>query len=124
MVAREEIQKAIAQSADEIVDLMRRSVPVDKGDLRASIAWTWGAPPKGSSVLATTKRSEAGKAGLVATIYAGGGEAFHARWVEFGTVNMRAQPFFYPSWRLGKKRATSRITRATTKAAKKVAAGG
>lgn len=124
VVAREEMRKAIAQSADEIVALMRRLAPVDKGDLRDSIGWTWGAPPKGSSVLATTRRTAVGKAGLVATIYAGGGDAFHARFVEFGTQHMPAQPFFYPAWRFGKKRARSRITRATNKAAKKVAAGG
>lgn len=122
--AREEIREAIAKSADEIVDLMRRTVPVDEGTLRASIGWTWGAPPKGSTVLATSSRRAAGDAGLVATIYAGGGWAFHARFIEFGTVNMAAQPFFYTSFRLGKKRMRSRITRATNKAARKVAAGG
>ncbi|MBA3576186.1 MAG: HK97 gp10 family phage protein [Sphingomonas sp.] len=122
--AKDEIRIAIEKSAEEIVDLMRRLAPVDRGDLRDSIGWTWGAPPKGSSVLATSKRTVAGNAGLVATIYAGGGDAFHARWVEFGTTKMAAQPFFYTSWRFGKKRARSRITRATNKAAKRVAAGG
>lgn len=121
--AREEIREAIGKSADEVVDLMRRMVPVDKGDLRDSIGWTWGAPPKGSTVLATSSRSAVGDAGLVATIFAGGGEAFYAHFVEFGTVHMGRQPFFYPSFRLGKKRAQSRIARATTKAAKKVAVG-
>jgi len=124
VAAKDEIRTAIGASADEIVDLMKRLVPVDKGDLRDSIAWTWGAPPKGTTVLATTSRGAAADAGLVATIYAGGGDAFHAFWVEFGTVNMMAHPFFFPAFRVGKKRARSRITRATTKAAKKVAAGG
>lgn len=124
-VAREEIRAAIAASAEEIVDLMKRMVPVDKGDLRDSIAWTWGNAPKGTTVLATSSsRGAAADAGLVATIYAGGGDAYHAFWVEFGTVNMKAQPFFFPAFRIGKKRARSRIARATTKAAKKVAAGG
>jgi HK97 gp10 family phage protein len=122
--AKAEIQAAMEASAEEIVDLMRRMVPVDRGDLRDSIGWTFGAPPKGTSVLATSSRSAAGSAGLVITIYAGGGDAFHARFIEFGTKSMPAHPFFYPSWRLGKKRARSRITRATNKAAKKVAAGG
>lgn len=120
-VAREEIRKGIALSADEIVELMRRIVPVDRGDLRDSIGWTWGATPKGRSVIATSVK--AGDAGMVATIYAGGGDAFHARFVEFGTREMSARPFFYPSWRLSRKRARSRIARATTRAAKKVAAG-
>lgn len=123
--AREEIRTAIAASADEIVDLAKRLVPVDQGDLRDSIAWTWGVAPKGTTVLATSSsRGAAGAAGLVATIYAGGGDAYHAFWIEFGTQHMSAQPFFFPAFRVGKKRARSRITRATTKAAKKVAAGG
>lgn len=122
--AKEEIRTAIGKSADEIVDLAKRLVPVDKGDLRDSIAWTWGAAPKGTTVLATTSRGAAADAGLVATIYAGGGDAFHAIFVEFGTVNMSAHPFFFPAFRFGRKRALSRISRATNSAAKKVAAGG
>lgn len=124
VAAKEEIRAAIALSADEIVDLMKRLVSVDKGDLRDSIAWTWGDAPKGTTVVATTSRGAATAAGLVATIYAGGGDAFHAFWVELGTQHMSAQPFFFPAFRVGKKRAQSRIARATTKAAKKVAAGG
>lgn len=122
-VAREDIKAALAASADEIVAAMRNLVPVDRGDLKASIGWTFGAAPKGSSVLTSSNRAVSQAAGLVATIYVGGGDAFHARWVEFGTVIMRAQPFFFPAYRFGRKRAKARIARAANKAAKKVAAG-
>jgi HK97 gp10 family phage protein len=116
-IAREEIRKALAQGAEEIADLARRLVPVDEGDLRASIGWTFGRPPKGSRILGQAKGN-----GIAATIYAGSSEAFYSRWVEFGTVKMRARPYFYPAYRLGRKRAKSRISRAMTKAAKRVAA--
>ena len=55
------------------------------------------------------------------------GTAPHAQGGKFaGTMHpgTPAKPFFYPMYRLGKKRAKSRITRGVNRAAKKVAAGG
>lgn len=113
-----EIRPALEKSADEIAALARRLVPVDSGDLRDSIGWTWGTAPRGAISLGTVKAGD-----LTITVYAGNSEAFYARWVEFGTVKTSAQPFFYPAYRAMRKRAKSRIKRAGTKAAKKVAAG-
>lgn len=122
---RVEIRAAMEQSANEIVELMRRMVPIgETRQLHDSIGWTWGEAPKGALVIARTRKSMAAKAGLSLTIYAGGGAAYYARFVEFGTLRMMAQPFFFPSWRLGRKRVRSRVTRATNRAARKVAAGG
>ncbi len=124
---RAEIRAALEKGADEMVAMAKRLCPVDSGALRDSIGWTWGEPPKGSVVLASgsTERGE------TITIYAGSSDktmgpadAFYARWVEFGTVNMRAQPFFFPSWRALRKRIKSRNTRAVSAVMKKVAAGG
>lgn len=116
-VAKDEIRKAIAQSAREIADLAENLVPKDSGKLAGSIGWTWGEAPKGSIALATAKAGD-----LTATVYAGDDEAYYARWVEFGTQKMAAQPFFFVSYRALRKRSKSRIRRAGTKAAKKVAA--
>lgn len=116
-VARDEIRNALAQSAREIADLAESLVPQDTGKLAGSIGWTWGDAPKGSMTLA---RGQAG--GLTVTVYAGDDDAFYARWVEFGTQKMAAQPFFFVSYRALRKRASSRIKRAQTRAAKKVAA--
>lgn len=124
---KEEMRKAMALGADEVVALAKNLVPVDQGDLRDSIGWTWGDPPKGSIILGNIKRSGKAQArkdaGLLITIYAGNDQAYYARWVEFGTVHMTAQPFFYPSWRAVRKRVKSRVTRSTNKAIKQVAAG-
>ena len=49
------------------------------------------------------------------TIYAGGGDAFYARFQEFGTVKMPANPFFFPVWRARRKRIKNRISRAVSK---------
>jgi HK97 gp10 family phage protein len=137
---RRAVQPAMERAAEEVCDIARALCPVDDGKLRASIGWTWGAPPEGAMALGAVRDGAA----LSITIYAGNDEAFYARFVEFGTqggtsgervaggagnrqskkgrISYRthpgspAQPFFYPAWRLGKKRAVARINRAISKA--------
>lgn len=119
-VAKDEIRKALEAAADEIVEMAKRLAPVDQGELRDSIGWTWGKAPKGAITLG--KVAEASLAGdLTITIFAGNSEAYYARFIEFGTQKMPAQPYFYPAYRATKKRAKSRVRRSLTKAAKAVA---
>lgn len=136
--ARREIAKAMELSAEEIVRLAKSLAPVDDGDLQMSIGWTWGEAPKGSMVLGTVRQEGRGAGNMVVTIYAGGGKAFYARWVEFGTsphINAgtrsgtqhpgtAARPFFYPAYRALRKRVRSRTSRAINTAAKSAAAAG
>lgn len=144
-----EIRAAMEDSANEIVALARKLVPVDSGDLKASIGWTWGAPPRGALTLGKVVASQLGKQ-LTLTVYAGDDKAFYARFVEFGThasearasrrnANYKrtvvmtkeykahaatpAQPFFFPAYRANRKSAKARIRAATRSAARKVAAG-
>lgn len=136
VVARDEIDKSLRTSAGEIVSLAKAFAPVESGDLQDSIDYTVGDyTPENSNVRGVS--GSTGTHDLAVTIHAGDAKAFYAAWVEFGTAphtnggrfegthnpGMSAQPFFYPAFRLGKKRAKSRISRALTKAAKKVAAG-
>lgn len=116
--AKAEIRKAMESSADEIVRFAKSLAPVDTGDLQMSISWTWGDAPKGTMTLGSVVGN---KNDLVITIYAGGSEAYWARWVEFGTSKMKAQPFFLPAYRSNRKRVRGRISRGINKAAKKVA---
>jgi HK97 gp10 family phage protein len=120
-LVKQEIRKALEQSAEEIVSLAKSLVPVDKGDLRDSIGWTYGDVPKGSIALGSVKASEI-TGDLTITVYAGNSQAFYARWQEFGTQKMQAQPFFYPAYRALRRRSKGRVTRAINKAAKKIAA--
>lgn len=113
---REAATKALEESAEEIVQTMRSFAPVDEGELRDSIGWTWGDAPKGTLTIGTVGGREYGT--LRITIYAGGGDAFHARFQEFGTVKMAAHPFFFPAWRARKRRIRARISRAISKAIK------
>jgi len=135
LVAEKRIRQAMEQGADEIVAMMKSLCPADSGDLKKSIAWTWGQAPKGALTVAKVKQAS-GENTL--TIYAGNAEAYYARFVEFGTAShiaggefagatipaIPAQPFFYVSFRANRRKVKGRITRAINKAAKEVAAGG
>lgn len=137
-VAKEQIREAMASAADEIVAMMKSLVPVLRepgkrrvaGALRDSIGWTWGQAPRGSFAVATMKGAGVG-GDLTITIYAGSrdkglgsADAFYVRWIEFGTEKMRAQPFFYVSWRANKKGARRKVRAAVRKSARQVAKGG
>jgi len=116
--ARNELRSAMAVSADKLVDQMERLAPERTGELLNSIGWVWGEDiPKG----AFTIGSLLGRNGndFVITIFAGNEDAFYARWQEFGTVKMKASPFFFVSYRLQKRAIKSRMTRAINKAVKK-----
>jgi HK97 gp10 family phage protein len=95
--AREAVVPALDKSADELVGRMKSLAPVDEGDLQESI------------------RKEAGDHELARRVFT---DDFKARWKEFGTVTQPASPFFFPSYRLLRKRITNRITRAVGKAVK------
>jgi HK97 gp10 family phage protein len=132
---RKEIAAAVRQSADEIVMLQKSLAPVRTGKLRDSIKASYGsAAPKYASM---TGGSSEGDPELTAVISAGNSAVRYAHLVEFGTKphevggkyegaehpGTSPEPFFYPGYRAGRRRAKSRITRATKKAAQKVASG-
>lgn len=129
-VAKDHIRQEMAAAADEIVAMMRRLAPVLKepdprrtpGALRDSIGWTWGKAPKYASVIGVMKGKLGGD--LTITIYAGSNAVRYAHLVEFGTLKMPASPYFYVSWRVGRKGARRRVRKATRDAARQVAAGG
>ncbi|WP_353641322.1 HK97-gp10 family putative phage morphogenesis protein [Mesorhizobium sp. WSM2239] len=135
-VAKEEIRKALAESAAEIVALQKQIVPAASGDLRDSIEWRYGDAKK--IRYSQSFKGASGGHELSVRISAGNEKVRYAHLVEFGAAphiaggkfegaqhpGAPAQPFFYPAFRLGKKRAKARIGRAVGKAARKVAAGG
>ena len=112
-IAREAAASAMEECAAEIVAEMKLLVPVDSGDLRDSINWTWGDIPAGSFVVDEIRSGKnAGQqyATLRIKIYAGNREAFYARFIEFGTkTGVKAQPFFFPVWKAKKKEFRRRI---------------
>lgn len=113
---RKATREALELGASEIVAMAKSLVPVDQGALRDSIGWAWGDAPKGSMILAKSKSIGSGER---ITIYAGNDKVFWARWQEFGTQNHSANPFFYTSYRMLKRRVKSRVTRNMKKAIRK-----
>lgn len=120
---------AMEQGAEETVAMMRRLCPVDEGELRDSIGWTWGEAPAGSMILGKVGARDYSTMRI--TIYAGNDNTIvtnkravefqNARLQEFGTQAMQANPFFFVSWRTMKKRVKSRMMRNIRKA---IRAGG
>lgn len=113
--ARKNVRAVMEDQANDIVEEMWARAPMGETlKLGASIGWTWGDAPAGSMVIGTVGGSE--YASIRITIYAGGGDAFYARFHEFGTLNMPANPFFFPVWRARRRRVTTAISRAISKA--------
>lgn len=123
---REEAVRAVLSGAEELANLQYSYAPVEDGDLRNSIEVTepGGATPAysqpgGSRVAGPTE----------AIVTAGNGKARYAHLVEFGVAphinggkfagtkhpGTKPQPFFWPAYRLLKKRISSRITRGIKK---------
>lgn len=104
---RENLQAETLAAAEDIAAMQRRLAPVsedkDPGQLRDSIT--------------VRAIDEQGRVGAVIT--AGGRNAPHGRWVEFGTRKMRAQPFFWPSVRALRAATKRRISAAFRRATKK-----
>ncbi|HYD66171.1 HK97-gp10 family putative phage morphogenesis protein [Azospirillum sp.] len=133
---RSAIKQALAEGADEITDMQRRLVPKQSGDLAKSIGSTFGKyRAENANVRGVSAFAGAGDPDLTVTIHAGDAKAYYASFVEFGTAphvnggkfkgtqhpGTAPQPFFFPAYRALRKRVKSRITRATNRAAKKVA---
>ena len=110
---REKVLPALLQSAHELAAMQRALAPVDIGNLRQSIAVT--APGQ-----TTPPYSQPGGnrvAGATETIVsAGDDQARYTHLVEFGAPQAAAQPFFWPVYRLLRKRIIGRINRTAKKA--------
>lgn len=138
----------LAQGAQRIAAEARRRCPVETdrpfrrrpGLLRDSIGWTMGPAPVGATFKAV---ATGGK--LSATVFAGNGEAYYARFVEFGTAagrkgartairfdkagrgrigrkvyrnhpGTKPRPFFWPAYQMHKNQIYSDIRAAMKRA--------
>jgi hypothetical protein len=123
---RKYISEEIAAGANELSDAVRSSARGRR--MKASVGWAWGAAPAETGVRSSSRAEELSIKGaqqLAATVFAGNRTAFWARWDEFGTRPHRigglfkgakhpgtpARPFFFPNFRLRRKRLLGRISR-------------
>lgn len=112
-VVQDEAVKAAVKSAEELATAQQAVAPVDAGDLRDSITVT------GPGETTPPHSQPGGKRRVpdyAAVVTAGNDEVRYAHLVEYGTVKTPAQPYFWPPYRLLKRRLTGRITRQASKA--------
>lgn len=112
---KDAVTPALSKSGAELADTMRRLAPVNTGALRDSITVTLpgqATPPysqPGGSTVALENQ---------VLVTAGNDDVRYPHLVEYGTGDTAAQPFFWPAYRLNKKRLATRIKRAIRKAVK------
>lgn len=126
-----DVAPAMAKAAQDIVDMMQRLVPVNSGELRESIGFTFGAAPKYAQ-----KVTSASFGATTVTIFAGNSRVRYAHLVEFGTAahingglfagsqhpGTTPKPFFFVSYRALKKEAAKMIRKAIKDAVKRAVA--
>jgi HK97 gp10 family phage protein len=109
------VQPALHKSGQELVTTMRALAETsrDTGALIDSITMT----PAGQT---TPPYSQPGGSHVVpenaVAVTAGNDDVRYPHLVEYGTAHAPAQPFFWPAYRLLKKRLANRIKRAVGKA--------
>jgi HK97 gp10 family phage protein len=110
---REAAYEALRKSGEELVATMRSIAPEDEGDLKESIVMT----PAGQ---ATPPYSQPGGSTVVpenaVMVTAGNSDVRYAHLQEYGTANHAPQPFFWPAFRMRRRRITNRTRRAIRKA--------
>lgn len=92
--------------AQQLAELIQSVTPTHEGKLKTSVHVVQGNRP-------TLVRIVAGNSDTVKDGYN------YARADEFGTVKMRARPFFFPTYRLRKKKIISSMKRKITASIKK-----
>ncbi|WP_268920608.1 HK97-gp10 family putative phage morphogenesis protein [Shimia sediminis] len=112
---RKDIEPALMKSATEMAEAMEALAPEDSGALKDSIEIT--GPERLTPSYSQPGGSKVVPSNAVA-ITVGNSEVRYPHLVEYGTIEAPAQPFFWPSYRLLKKRSANRIKRSMSKAIK------
>lgn len=110
---REAVTPALVKSGEELVARQQALVPVDTGALRDSITMT---PPGGTTPPHSQPGGTTTAGPMQVLVTAGNTDVRYPHLVEYGTAAAPAQPYFWPAYRLSKKRIGNRIKRAIGKA--------
>ncbi len=125
---RTRARAALEQSGASITGQMKAVVPTRSGALKASIRVVFGDFKQDNANVRGVSSGGAGRGDpdLTMTLVAGDAKAFYAAFVEFGTAAHIAggkfkgaehpgadrSPFFFPVWRVNRRAAKARLTRA------------
>lgn len=100
VAVRKAAREQLKANAEELVQTQKGFAPTDAGALKDTI--------KQQDVSDSTRISRRVSAGDASVPY--------AAWVEFGHGQAAPQPYFWPAYRLKKRRFKARMTRAAKKA--------
>lgn len=125
-VSVERFRKLTDQLRQEVFDGAIEELNTQAESLRSAIA---SVAPREAGTLAHTVKVVPGNKPTIVRVVAGGTPTIrpaisskpydYARADEFGTVHMRARPFFFPTYRLLKKKMIAGMKRKITAAIKK-----
>ncbi|PTX04610.1 HK97-gp10 family putative phage morphogenesis protein [Pararhodobacter aggregans] len=117
VAVRRAVIPALEKGAEEVAAAQRALAPDDPAtgapDLRTSITVT---PPGQATPAYSQPGGSLMASELEALVTAGNTNVRYAHLQEYGTKRHAAQPFFWPGFRLARKRAANRIKRAIGKA--------
>lgn len=110
---KQAVVPALMTSGNELADRMKHLAPEDTGALKDSITVT---PPGGTTPPYSQPGGSRTAGENQVLVTAGNSEVRYPHLVEYGTEEAAAQPYFWPAYRLTKKRITNRVKRAVRKA--------
>jgi len=113
--ARKAVMPELEQAGRDLAVTMRVLAPRDTGALEDSIEVTY--PGQSTPAYSQPGGSRTAKESEV-LITAGNDGVRYPHLVEYGTADTDAQPFFWPAWRLSRKKIRDRIGRRFRKAIK------
>lgn len=143
---RKAMRAALEKGAKDVVATAKHFAPVNDGKLRDSIGYTFGEYTPDNPNVRGVATPGGGDPDLTVIVHAGNRDAYYAAFVEWGTAQAAAegprrdkryksievmtkgsrghaatpeQPFFYPAYRMHKKRVADAVKRAARKAIKK-----
>lgn len=123
-----EVEAELEVVGRDLVAQMKALAPYDEFDLIASIGFDRKGRDVGTATIRTLKGAASyGFIGIL--VYAGRGltenrDENYAIFQEFGTKDMPANPYFFPTYRSNRSRLRAKITRAVTRGVKKANAKG
>lgn len=104
-----QVAAALADSAKIVQQRIKQYAPVDDGDLRESI----------EMARASDRMTKAG-ANVRYKVFT---DLFYSKWVELGTKNRKATPFFFPAYRVERKGVRRRVNKAIRDAIRRSSQG-
>ncbi|WP_333822427.1 HK97-gp10 family putative phage morphogenesis protein [Pinisolibacter sp.] len=110
---RDAVTPALIKSGEELVARQQALVPVRTGALRDSIEMT---PPGGTTPPYSQPGGSTTAGPNQVLVTAGNEDVRYPHLVEYGVAHAPAQPFFWPAYRLTKKRIANRIKRSIGRA--------